>query len=217
MGMARREIVMTKNEIREKTLNIDNMADGEFYLAFIGYRNSDEDLNIDLVSVQEGTGDNLLPDDRAEGYVDYIDYTAFTFDGAFKDGDGGMIMLKNPYSELSCEEIIGLILDELEIKHEIYCILCLKEAPVTRTYRVYGREGGHRQKISFDPSVTWNFSDKYEGIRILTIRNSDVTGTNDYTEVAVTRNNADECAYEISGQISDGLFEDCYTGDVVEV
>lgn len=46
-----------------------------------------------LLYMQEGTGDNLLPEDEKEGYVDYIDYTCFDVDcGDIGEGDGGQMM-----------------------------------------------------------------------------------------------------------------------------
>lgn len=50
-----------------------------------------------LVFMQEGSGDNLLPEDEKEGFVDYIDYTEFKPDhacGEVKEGDGGMEMFR---------------------------------------------------------------------------------------------------------------------------
>lgn len=89
-------------------------------------------------------------------------------------------------------------------------------AGVTKTFRVYGREG-HRQAESFHESQYWDFSNKQDGIRILDIRNSDKTGTNDYTEIAITRNTAEEVYDELEGQISDGLFENVCVGKYEEI
>ncbi len=50
----------------------------------------------ELLFLQEGSGDNLLPEDEEEGNVDYLDYTCFMMDcGEVSDGDGGQLML--PY------------------------------------------------------------------------------------------------------------------------
>ena len=48
--------------------------------------------------VEEGTGDNLLREDREEGYVDYLNwYEGVLFDGNFvQTGDGGMILYREP-------------------------------------------------------------------------------------------------------------------------
>lgn len=47
-----------------------------------------------LVYLQEGSGDNLLPEDEAEGYKDYLDYTCFDLDqGDITESCGGQMML----------------------------------------------------------------------------------------------------------------------------
>ncbi len=89
---------------------------------------------------------------------------------------------------------------------------------VKKTYRVYGIEG-HRQRESFHRSYVNDFSCKEKGIRILEVRNSDITATNMYTEICITRNTEDECDLELEGQVSDGIFENSNVGmiKVVEV
>lgn len=53
-----------------------------------------------LIYMQEGTGDNLLPEDEKEGYVDYIDYTCFDIDsGDISEGNGGQMMMTVPVQE----------------------------------------------------------------------------------------------------------------------
>ena len=87
---------------------------------------------------------------------------------------------------------------------------------VKRTWKVYGAEG-HRQKMSFDESVKWDFSNPNERVRILEILNADVTGTNEYTVIKITRNSAEECEDELRGQLSDGYFENACVGKVEEI
>lgn len=89
-------------------------------------------------------------------------------------------------------------------------------AAVTRIWKVYGHYG-HRQKHSFCKSYKYDFSNNEVGIRIIAVMNSDYTGTNDYSLVRITRPTADECQRELDGQISDGIFEDCRVGAVVEI
>ena len=84
---------------------------------------------------------------------------------------------------------------------------------VTKAYKVYGWNG-HRQKESFNKSYNCDFSDEKVGTRIITVLNSDVTGTNDYSLVIVTRNTEEECDKTIDGQVSDGIFENCRTGRI---
>ena len=76
----------------------------------------------------------------------------------------------------------------------------------TVAYKVFGTEG-HRQRVSFDPSVTWNWSNNNEGTRLVEVFGSDVTGTNDYTIIRITRDTLEDCLDEFDGQYSDGVFE----------
>ena len=85
---------------------------------------------------------------------------------------------------------------------------------VTKSYKVYGVDG-HRQRESFNPSYKYDFSYGDE-LRIIEVQNSDITGTNEYSRVIITRNTDEECDKEIRGQVSDGIFENCRVGGVVE-
>jgi hypothetical protein len=53
--------------------------------------------------------------------------------------------------------------------------------------------------------------------RIIKVENADVTGTNEYTVVTITRDTAELCAKELDGQITDGIFENSSIGNVVEI
>lgn len=86
---------------------------------------------------------------------------------------------------------------------------------VTRTFRVYGATG-HRQAESFNPSVNYNWSTG-DKIRILCIKNADVTKKNDYSEIQITRNTRREVEYELNGQLSDGIFENYRYGIITEL
>lgn len=47
-----------------------------------------------IIFLQEGSGDNLLPEDKKLGYVDYVDVTAFELQhGEVDECDGGQLML----------------------------------------------------------------------------------------------------------------------------
>lgn len=89
---------------------------------------------------------------------------------------------------------------------------------ITRAWRAYGVQG-HRQKEAFNASYRWDFSEGGEGgrTRIIEVCNADITGTHDYSLVAITRDSAQECADELDGQITDGIFENSRVGDIVEV
>lgn len=86
---------------------------------------------------------------------------------------------------------------------------------VTRQWKVYGKNG-HRQKVSFEPSVVYDWS-KNGDVRIVELMNSDKTGTNEYCVVRITRNSSDECADEFVGQLCDGIFENARYGKVEEL
>lgn len=86
---------------------------------------------------------------------------------------------------------------------------------VTKAWKVYGRDG-HRQRESFFDSARYDFSDG-EDIRIIELINADMTGTNDYSIICITRNTAQECYDELEGQLSDGAFENSAYGEVVEI
>lgn len=69
-----------------------------------------------LVYLYEGTGDNLLPEDKAEGYVDYLNYDLYDLDpetGKCKERDGGMVMLKEYVSDLSEPQALALLSEEI--------------------------------------------------------------------------------------------------------
>lgn len=85
---------------------------------------------------------------------------------------------------------------------------------VTRTWKVYGVDG-HRQRESFNSSYRYDFTEG-DNIRVIEVFNSDKTGTNDYTIIRITRNSYDECQQELSGQISDGIFENSRVGEIIE-
>ena len=87
---------------------------------------------------------------------------------------------------------------------------------VTRTFKVYGRPG-HRQKESFSPSYTYDFTERDGFIRVIELENSDRTGTNEYSIIRITRDTAEECLDELHGQLGDGIFESSFTGHVCEV
>lgn len=52
-----------------------------------------------IVKISEGTGDNLLDEDIAAGYVDYIYYDTYEMAGGIQELDGGMVMLTEPFQE----------------------------------------------------------------------------------------------------------------------
>jgi len=62
-----------------------------------------------IFKISEGTGDNLTQQDIDDGYVDYIYYDMFcSLDDLNEDiiDDGGMILLKKAYRDMTVEEIL---------------------------------------------------------------------------------------------------------------
>jgi hypothetical protein len=66
-----------------------------------------------IISIAEGDGLNLLDEDIADGYVDYIYYNQHDLNEAFTEVDGGQIMLEKPFQERysSMEDCILDVLD----------------------------------------------------------------------------------------------------------
>lgn len=90
-----------------------------------------------------------------------------------------------------------------------------------KSWKVYGTPG-HRQRESFGESDWFEWSefnakeDEYD-IRRVNVLRADITGTNDYVIVQITRNTREECVDEMNGQLSDGLFENSRYGVVEEI
>lgn len=78
----------------------------------------------DLVIIEEGTGDNLLREEIAAGYVDYVNYDVASTSSIRADTDtgvasvhiedGGMILLKRYAQDMTIAEIVNMVLDNLE-------------------------------------------------------------------------------------------------------
>lgn len=56
-----------------------------------------------------------------------------------------------------------------------------------------------------------------EKTRIITVFNSDETGTNDFTILRIVRDTEMECDAEFYGQLSDGVFENSNVGEFKEI
>ena len=92
----------------------------------------------------------------------------------------------------------------------------VKYMSATKTWKVCG-ENGQQQQESFNKSYIRDFSDNYLGTRIIEVFNSDLTGTNEFSVVRITRNTYKECDDELSGQVTDGIFENYEVGDIFEL
>lgn len=66
-----------------------------------------------IVSISEGSGDNLDEADIANGYVDYIYYEQYSREQGFPEVDGGLIMLTELFQEKykNTAEAIPAVLD----------------------------------------------------------------------------------------------------------
>ena len=87
---------------------------------------------------------------------------------------------------------------------------------VTRAWKIYGMDGC-RQRESFCPSRKYDWSSQEAGTRIIEIENADKTDSNFYSIVRITRDTAELCEEEFDGQLSDGIFENCRTGNIEEL
>lgn len=69
---------------------------------------------VGFVKINEGTGDNLFPEDEAEGYVDYIMMDFIEYDGIdFYETDGAQVLLTEMYQEKfeSEAEVVQYLID----------------------------------------------------------------------------------------------------------
>lgn len=83
---------------------------------------------------------------------------------------------------------------------------------ITKCWKIYGLDG-HRQRVSFFKSFVWDFSGP-DDARIIELQAADVTGTNDFVVLKITRNTEQECEKELEGQLSDGIFENSRYGTI---
>jgi hypothetical protein len=81
---------------------------------------------VGFVRCNEGTGDNLLPEDEKEGYVDYIMLDFMEYDGYdLIEADGSQVMLTELYQEKfkTEEEVVQYLIDTNWIPDAEYIIL----------------------------------------------------------------------------------------------
>jgi hypothetical protein len=66
-----------------------------------------------IIKISEGSGENLLEEDMAEGYVDYIYYEQYAREFGFPEVDGGMVMLTELFRDKyeSTKDCIPAVLD----------------------------------------------------------------------------------------------------------
>lgn len=69
---------------------------------------------VGFVKINEGNGSNLLDEDEAQGYVDYIMLDFIEYDGYdFEETDGAQVMLTELYQEKfeSVTEVVQYLID----------------------------------------------------------------------------------------------------------
>lgn len=77
-----------------------------------------------LITVVEGTGDNLLAEDREEGYVDYLLSSIYEQDGEELNLlDSGQILSGIYFGDMSEDEYLLRVLDYWEMAGADYTIL----------------------------------------------------------------------------------------------
>lgn len=74
-----------------------------------------------LITIVEGTGDNLLDEDIKDGYVDYVMTNVYHVDGdEIVLEDGGQMMSEKLIADLEEEELVKRVLDFWGLGEEDY-------------------------------------------------------------------------------------------------
>lgn len=72
-----------------------------------------------LITIQEGTGDNLTNEDIADGYTDYVMTSIYHVDGEdIVLEDSGQMLSKTPIADLEEDELVRRVLDYWELGEE---------------------------------------------------------------------------------------------------
>lgn len=72
-----------------------------------------------LITIVEGTGDNLLPEDVADGFVDYVMTSIYKVDGEdIVLEDSGQMLSKYLIEDLEEDELVRRVLDYWELGGE---------------------------------------------------------------------------------------------------
>ena len=65
-----------------------------------------------LITIVEGTGDNLLAEDEADGFVDYVMTSIYKVDGEdIVLEDSGQMLSKTMIEDLEEDELVSRVLD----------------------------------------------------------------------------------------------------------
>lgn len=72
-----------------------------------------------LITIVEGTGDNLTSEDIADGFVDYVMTSIYEVDGEdINLKDSGQMLSKTPIKDLEEDELVRRVLDYWELGEE---------------------------------------------------------------------------------------------------
>jgi len=72
-----------------------------------------------LITIVEGTGDNLLAEDEAEGFVDYVMTSIYEVDGEdINLIDSGQMLSRTLIADLEEDELVSRVLDYWELGGE---------------------------------------------------------------------------------------------------
>lgn len=65
-----------------------------------------------LITIVEGTGDNLTEEDIKDGYIDYVMTSIYRVDGEdITLEDGGQMLSQTPIKDLEEDELVSRVLD----------------------------------------------------------------------------------------------------------
>ncbi len=65
-----------------------------------------------LITIVEGTGDNLLAEDEADGFVDYVMTSVYRVEGEdIVLEDSGQMLSQTPIADLEEDELVRRVLD----------------------------------------------------------------------------------------------------------
>lgn len=72
-----------------------------------------------LITIVEGTGDNLTDEDIKNGYTDYVMTSIYAVDGEdINLKDSGQMLSKTPIEDLEEDELVRRVLDYWELGEE---------------------------------------------------------------------------------------------------
>lgn len=74
-----------------------------------------------LITIVEGTGDNLTDEDIKDGYIDYVMTSVYRVEGEeIVLEDGGQMLSQTPIKDLEEEELVRRVLDYWGLGDEDY-------------------------------------------------------------------------------------------------